>query len=112
MTHSVSRRGKYLFLCLLLLAAVLLYMTVGVRFDKPMLLAYAMRLRSTKVAVMLLVAFAIGSASIVFQSIIRNTIVTPCLLGINSLYSLVHILVAFFWAPAVFFCETAMFLFC
>ena len=96
MTHSVSRKGKYLFLCLLLLAAVLLYMTVGVRFDKPMLLAYAMRLRSTKVAVMLLVAFAIGSAFIVFQSIIRNTIVTPCLLGINSLYSLVHTLVAFF----------------
>lgn len=45
---------------------------------------------------MLLVAFAIGAASLVFQSIINNTIVTPCLLGMNSLYTLVHTAVVFF----------------
>ncbi|MCI6676816.1 MAG: iron chelate uptake ABC transporter family permease subunit [Clostridiales bacterium] len=75
---------------------ILLYMTIGVRFDHPQLLAYAMRQRSTKVIVMIIVAFAIGAASLVFQSIINNTIVTPCLLGMNSLYSLVHTAVAFF----------------
>lgn len=32
----------------------------------------------------------------VFQSIINNTIVTPCLLGMNSLYSLIHTAVVFF----------------
>ena len=45
---------------------------------------------------MIIVAFAIGGASIVFQSIINNTIVTPCLLGMNSLYTLIHTAVVFF----------------
>ena len=31
-----------------------------------------------------------------FQSIINNTIVTPCLLGMNSLYTLIHTAVVFF----------------
>ena len=44
---------------------------------------------------MLITAFAIGGSSIVFQSIINNTIVTPCLLGMNSLYTLIHTAVVF-----------------
>jgi len=72
-------------------------MTVGVRFDNPQLLKYAMRLRIPKVIVMLIVAFCIGGASMVFQSIINNTIVTPCLLGMNSLYTLIHTAVLFFF---------------
>ena len=72
-------------------------MTVGVRFDNPQLLKYAMRLRIPKVIVMLIVAFCIGGASMVFQSIINNTIVTPCLLGMNSLYTLIHTAVMFFF---------------
>ncbi|KSV59847.1 iron chelate uptake ABC transporter family permease subunit [Acetivibrio ethanolgignens] len=87
---------KFILLFVLTLLAVILYMTVNVRFDKPKLFAYAMELRSVKITVMLLVAFAIGAASLVFQSIINNTIVTPCLLGMNSLYSLIHTAVAFF----------------
>lgn len=75
--------------------AIILYMTIGVHFDNPRLFNYAMRLRGTKVIVMLLVAICIGGASMVFQSIINNTIVTPCLLGMNSLYSLIHTSVVF-----------------
>ena len=44
---------------------------------------------------MLIASFAIGSASIIFQSIINNRIVTPCLLGMNSMYTLVHTAVVF-----------------
>jgi len=52
-------------------------------------------LRIPKVMVMLIVAFCIGGASMVFQSIINNTIVTPCLLGMNSLYTLIHTAIVF-----------------
>ena len=45
---------------------------------------------------MIITAFAIGGASIVFQSVINNRIVTPCLLGMNSLYTLIHTAVVFF----------------
>ena len=40
-------------------------------------------------------AFAIGAATIIFQSVINNTIVTPCLLGMNALYTLIHTSVVF-----------------
>lgn len=97
-TSSVRPSGRKRFMILILLALIFiaLYMTINVRFDHPKLLVYAMEQRSTKVIVILIVAFAIGAASLVFQSIINNTIVTPCLLGMNSLYSLVHTAVAFF----------------
>ena len=72
------------------------YMLVGVNFENQKLFAYAMKIRTPKLIAMLITAFAIGGASIVFQSIINNTIVTPCLLGMNSLYTLIHTAIVFF----------------
>ena len=56
---------------------------------------YVLSLRIPTLMVMLIASFAIGSASIIFQSIINNRIVTPCLLGMNSMYTLVHTAVVF-----------------
>lgn len=84
----------------IVLLAVILYMTVNVRFDNPKLLQYSMKTRAPKVVAMLLVAVCIGAASMVFQSVINNTIVTPCLLGMNSLYTLIHTAVVFFFGSA------------
>lgn len=95
----LSRSNNYkkmLILVLLAIVFIALYMTINVRFDHPKLFSYAMEQRSKKVIVILIVAFSIGAASMIFQSIINNTIVTPCLLGMNSLYSLVHTAVVFF----------------
>ena len=85
-------RLKLLVLAALVLAACAAYLTVDV---DPKYLDFAMRLRIPKLAVMLIAAFAIGGASLVFQSVINNTIVTPCLLGMNSLYTLIHTTVVF-----------------
>ncbi len=71
------------------------YMLVDVNFDNEKLLAYSMHIRTPKLIVMVITAFAIGGASLVFQSVINNTIVTPCLLGMNSLYTLIHTAVVF-----------------
>ena len=86
---------RLLILLLLVLLACAGYMTVGVHFENQKLFTYAMRIRTPKLIAMLITAFAIGSASIVFQSIINNTIVTPCLLGMDQLYSLIHTAVFF-----------------
>ena len=86
-----ANRRKLLILAFLVLLCAAGYMLVEVNFSNPKLLAYA---------VMLITAFAIGGASIVFQSIINNTIVTPCLLGMNSLYTLIHTAVVFFLGSA------------
>ena len=87
-----ANRIKLLVLAALVLAACAAYLTVDV---DPKYIDFAMRLRIPKLAVMLIAAFAIGGASLVFQSVINNTIVTPCLLGMNSLYTLIHTAVVF-----------------
>lgn len=69
---------------------------------------YAMSIRVPKLIVMLITAFCIGSASIVFQSIINNTIVTPCLLGMNALYILIHTAVIFVLGSTSVFVTTKM----
>ena len=71
------------------------YLLISSYPDKPKLFQYVLSLRIPTLIVMLIAAFAIGSASIIFQSIINNRIVTPCLLGMNSMYTLVHTAVVF-----------------
>lgn len=83
---------KMMMLAAMIVAAAFAYQFLFVdwkHFD------FAMSIRTPKLAVMVLTAFCIGSATIVFQSIIQNTVVTPCLLGMNSLYILVHTLMVF-----------------
>nr|WP_276858043.1 iron chelate uptake ABC transporter family permease subunit [Intestinimonas timonensis] len=91
-----SNHRKLMVLALLALLCAAGYLLLEVNFGNTKLLWYAMKLRTPKLLAMLLTAFAIGGASIVFQSIINNTIVTPCLLGMNSLYTLIHTAVVFF----------------
>ena len=83
-------------MALLAVAAASAYMLVEVNFDNERLFFYALKLRTPKLIVMIITAFASGGASLVFQSVINNTIVTPCLLGMNSLYTLIHTAVVFF----------------
>ena len=84
---------KAAILITLAILAVIGYLTFNVN---PKYVEFAMRLRVPKLLVMLVTAFCIGGASIVFQTLIQNTIVTPCLLGMNSLYALIHTAVVFF----------------
>ena len=98
MNQAVFRSNltKIIILSVLALAAATAYMLTDVNFANEKLFLYAMKIRTSKLIVMILTAFAIGGASIVFQSVINNRIVTPCLLGMNSLYTLIHTAVVFF----------------
>lgn len=100
MTKDKKNLYRLIFLVIFVLIVIALYMTVNVQFDNPKFLQYSMKLRTPKIIAMLIVAVCIGGASMVFQSIINNTIVTPCLLGMNSLYSLIHTAVVFFFGSA------------
>ena len=98
MNQAVFRSNltKIIILSVLALAAATAYLLTDVNFANEKLFLYAMKIRTPKLIVMILTAFAIGGASIVFQSVINNRIVTPCLLGMNSLYTLIHTAVVFF----------------
>ena len=86
---------KLVMMALLAVVAAAAYMLVEVNFNNERLFFYALKLRTPKLIVMVITAFVIGGASLVFQSVINNTIVTPCLLGMNSLYTLIHTAVVF-----------------
>lgn len=103
MKYSAAYRAnvkKLLIMTVIVLAVVAAYMLAGVNFANPKLLQYSMKIRTPKVIAMLITAFAIGGASVVFQSIINNNIVTPCLLGMDALYTLIHTVVYFFAGSA------------
>ena len=80
-------------------------------FVNPKFFAYAMGLRLPRLAVILIAGFAISAAAIVFQTIIRNTIVTPCLLGMNSLSLLIHTAVVFFLGSGSLFAVNPVYAF-
>lgn len=86
---------KLIVIALIAIIIVAAFLFIGVKFHNHKLLRYAMKLRIPKVIAMIITAFAIGAATIIFQSVINNTIVTPCLLGMNALYTLIHISVVF-----------------
>lgn len=87
-----NNRTKIIILIGIVIISAIFYQFYGVKTEY---FSYAMSIRTPKLIVMLVTAFCIGSASVIFQSIIQNTIVTPCLLGMNSLYILIHTLIVF-----------------
>lgn len=82
-------------LALLVVGVCAAYLLINAYPEKPKLFQYILSRRIPTLVVMMISAFAIGCASLVFQSIINNRIVTPCLLGMNSMYTLVHTAVVF-----------------
>lgn len=91
---------KLIILSILTLICSLAYLFYDLNLD---FFKFSMSLRVPKLLAMLLTAYCIGAASLIFQTIIRNTIVTPCLLGMNSLYLLIHTGVMFFFGSASVF---------
>lgn len=84
-------KSKYtnllIIMAILSIVLILAYQFVMVN---PKIFSFTMAIRTPKMLGIVIAAFCIGTASIVFQSIISNRIVTPCLLGMNSLYILIH----------------------
>ena len=83
MNTAAYRKNIRRLLIMVVLAALAAaaYMLVEVNFENQKLFAYAMKIRTPKLIAMLITAFAIGGASIVFQSVINNTSVRPDAVG-------------------------------
>ena len=90
-TMTTNKKLALLVVLAIVLAVVYQFIFVDMKYFE-----YAMKLRMPKLITMSIAAFCIGTATIVFQSIINNRIVTPCLLGMNSLYILIHTAIVFF----------------
>lgn len=111
-TVRLAQRRRLKTSMVVLAGLVLLFIVLyQFAFVNPKFFAYAMGLRLPRLAVILIAGFAISAAAIVFQTIIRNTIVTPCLLGMNSLYLLIHTAVVFFLGSGSLFAVNPVYAF-
>ncbi len=85
-------------LVLVALAAVLFFML----WDLKGSWQYALGLRSRQLAALVVVGVAVGVSSLVFQTIAGSRILTPGVMGFDSLYMLVQTVVVYVFGTATF----------
>src|SRR5690554_1927712 len=92
---GLNPRGKLLLslTALLALLSVVGFMTLNVQSDW----GFIMEHRGSRLLGMLLVAITMGLATVVFQTITHNRILTPSLMGFDVLYVLVQTLAVLLW---------------
>lgn len=71
--------------------ACIAFMTVGIRGSWSFVLPF----RGAKLAAMVLVAYAIAVSTILFQTVSSNRILTPSIMGLDTLYILIQTLLVF-----------------
>lgn len=76
---------RLLIMALLLALACLGYMTLGARGNWGFVLPF----RGAKLLALLLVAVSVSTATVLFQTIARNRILTPSIMGFDALYVLI-----------------------
>lgn len=88
---------KMLFNIVLLFVLTIIVVTIFLNINvNQKYYDYIMSMRFSKISAMLIAAFCIGGSTMIFQTIIGNVMFTPCLLGMNSLYTLIHTSIVFF----------------
>ncbi|WP_248633155.1 iron chelate uptake ABC transporter family permease subunit [Cereibacter changlensis] len=92
--RMVARRMVALGLAALL--AAVLFMTLGARGNWDFVLPF----RGRKLAGLALVAVAIALATVIFQTVTRNRILTPAIMGFDSLFVLVQTGLVFLFGSA------------
>ena len=79
---------RLLLLFVVLAIAVALYLTWDIKAS----LAFTLKFRGKKLLTLMLVGFAISTATLLFQTLSSNRILTPSIMGFDSLYILIQAL--------------------
>jgi iron complex transport system permease protein len=90
------RRWVLAALAVLALVAVAAFLTVGVTGSWE----FALRLRSRRVAAMVVVATAIAVSTVLFQTVTNNRILTPSIMGFDALFVLIQTAGVFFFGAS------------
>lgn len=88
---AISRHPKSVATLVLLISAIL-FLTVNVHGHWD----FALPLRGKKLLALMVVGYAIGVSTLLFQTLTHNPILTPSLLGFDSLYVLLQSVLVFF----------------
>lgn len=82
--------SRLVVLALLAAALVVLFMTIGVNDW-----GFALPRRGRKIIAIMLVGFSIAYSTVLFQTITNNRILTPSIIGFDSLYMLIQTVIVF-----------------
>ncbi len=88
----VGQRRVLGVLTVVALATVVAFCTIGLTGN----LEYALGIRLRKVAAMVAVGIAVGYSSVLFQTVTNNRILTPQIMGFDSLFVLIQTLIVYF----------------
>lgn len=91
MALSLSPATRLMLLLVLAVLSMVAFMTIGANGNWSFVLPH----RGAKLAAMLLVAYAIGVATVLFQTITHNRILTPAVMGFDALYVLIQTILVF-----------------
>ena len=91
-------KKNFLITVLLLLAAVTLYLfyNMGSNWE------FALRLRGVKVVAIIVVSCCVAYSSVAFQTLTNNRILTPSIMGFESVYLLIQTVIVFFYGDLTF----------
>ena len=98
--HNVDRNNekiqmkKLLLLVIILLIGIFLFIFVGINSNN---FSFNFPRRFNKIMAIIVVSYSIGYSSIVFQTITNNKILTPGVMGLDSLYMFIQTVVVFFF---------------
>ena len=91
------RRNLWITAALLLITASLfLFFNMGNNW------AFALRLRGVKVAAILIVSCCVAYSSVAFQTITNNRILTPSIMGFESVYLLLQTIIVYMYGDTTF----------
>lgn len=101
MQSNVKRTNRIKLICLFILAALSI---VGFLFYNIQgSFSYAFPKRVDRVLAMVITAIAIAYATVMFQTVTRNRILTPSMIGVDSMYEVVQTVIFFFLGSASVF---------
>lgn len=87
-----SPAKRLLLLSIIALVAMVIFMTINIRGN----IQYVLVHRGLILATMVLVAFAAGIATVLFQTVTNNRILTPSVMGLEALFILIQTTLIFF----------------
>ena len=91
---QISSNKKIIILIIATICMAAFYLLVGLDFE---IFQYQFQSRLRKLILILIVGGAIGASVVIFQAITTNRLLTPSIMGLDSVYLFVKVLPVFSW---------------
>lgn len=89
----MTNRKKLILLTSLMVVLIMLYLFLGLEGN----ISYILTRRATRMLAIIITGAVIAVATVIFQTITNNRLLTPSLIGLDSLYQLMQTFIIFFY---------------